>query len=469
MYNVYVCKVKNIRPAENADRLNACEVFGITTIVDKSVNENDLYVYFPTDGQISEEFGKANDLFRRKDENGNPAGGFIDPVKRNIGAIRLRGNKSEGLILPLTCLAPFGDISNLAEGDIVSTFNGHVIAEKYVPMHKPRAPQSTARGERDRKSAKKCRIKYPFFAEHIDTPQLRFNMDMFKPGDIICLTEKVHGTSSRNAYQTAIVGENGFFLTKLIAHSNWLPKKWRMSAQSHLTPKTEMRYLIGTRRTVLTNNSTGGFYGNDDFRKAWGERFKGKLLPNEECFGEIAGFYKDNYGGAVPIMSRGDNTKTKDKQFIKQYGKTTTFSYGCTETGYYTYGDGTHEERPLNRYFVYRMTYTTPEGVVIEYPWDLVKQRAEQMGFETVPELERFIYTTEEDFLARIAKYEDIPSTIDSSHVIEGVVIRKMNGTRFDVAKDKSYNFKVLENLIKVDAEVPDMEEIEEEMTLEDN
>ena len=469
MYNVYICKVKNIRPAENADRLNACEVFGITTIVDKSVNENDLYVYFPTDGQISEEFGKANDLFRRKDENGNPAGGFIDPVKRNIGAIRLRGNKSEGLVLPLTCLAPFGDISNLAEGDIVSTFNGHVIAEKYVPMHKSSASQSTARGERDRKSAKKCRIKYPFFAEHIDTPQLRFNMDMFKPGDIICLTEKVHGTSSRNAYQTAIVGEKGFFLTKLIAHSNWLPKKWRMFAQSHLTPKTEMRYLIGTRRTVLTNNSTGGFYGNDDFRKAWGERFKGKLLPNEECFGEIAGFYKDNYGGAVPIMSRGDNTKTKDKQFIKQYGKTTTFSYGCTETGYYTYGDGTHEERPLNRYFVYRMTYTTPEGVVIEYPWDLVKQRAEQMGFETVPELERFIYTTEEDFLARIAKYEDIPSTIDSSHIIEGVVIRKMNGTRFDVAKDKSYNFKVLENLIKVDAEVPDMEEIEEEMTLEDN
>lgn len=455
MYNVYVCKVKNIRPAENADRLNACEVFGITTIVDKSVNENDLYVYFPTDGQISEEFGKANDLFRRKDENGNPAGGFIDPVKRNVGAIRLRGNKSEGLILPLTCLAPFGDISNLAEGDIVSTFNGHVIAEKYVPMHKPRVSQPTARGERDRKSAKKCRIKYPFFAEHIDTPQLRFNMDMFKPGDIICLTEKVHGTSSRNAYQPVIVGENGFFLTKLIAHSNWLPKKLRMSAQSHLTPKTEMRYLIGTRRTVLTNNSVGGFYGNDDFRRAWGERFKGKLLPNEECFGEIAGFYAPN----APIMTPGDNTKTKDKAFIKQYGKTTTFSYGCSPTG---------DNKPLNRYFVYRMTYTTPEGVVIEYPWDLVKQRAEQMGFETVPELERFIYTTEEDFLARIAKYEDIPSTIDSSHVIEGVVIRKMNGTRFDVAKDKSFNFRVLENLIKVDAEMPDMEEMEEEMTLDE-
>lgn len=452
MYNVYVCKVKNIRPAENADRLNACEVFDITTIVDKSVNENDLYIYFPTDGQISEEYGKVNDLFRRKDENGNDAGGFIDPVKRNIGAIRLRGNRSEGLLMPLSSLSSFGDISTLKEGDIVSTFNGHVIAEKYIPRGKNKSAE-VARGTRDTKSAKKHRIKYPFFAEHIDTPQLRFNMDMFKPGDIICLTEKVHGTSSRNAYQTTIIGEEGFFLTKLIAHSNWLPKKWRVSAQSHLTPKTEMRYLIGTRRTVLTNNSTGGFYGNDDFRRAWGERFKGKLLPNEECFGEIAGFYAPN----APIMTPGDNTKTKDKAFIKQYGKTTTFSYGCSPTG---------DDKPLNRYFIYRMTYTTPEGVVIEYPWDLVKRRAEEMGFETVPELERFIYTTEEDFLARIEKYEDIPSTIDASHVIEGIVVRRLNGTRFDVAKDKSYNFKVLENLIKVDAEMPDMEEIEEEMVI---
>ena len=42
MYNVYVAKVKNIRPAENADRLNLCEVFGNTTVVDKNVNENYL-------------------------------------------------------------------------------------------------------------------------------------------------------------------------------------------------------------------------------------------------------------------------------------------------------------------------------------------------------------------------------------------------------------------------------------------
>ena len=38
MYNGYVTRVKNIRPAENADRLNLCDVFGNTVVVDKNVN-----------------------------------------------------------------------------------------------------------------------------------------------------------------------------------------------------------------------------------------------------------------------------------------------------------------------------------------------------------------------------------------------------------------------------------------------
>lgn len=427
-YSVYVTRVKNIRPAKNADRLNLCEVFDNTTVVDKSVNENDLYVYFPVDGQISEEFGKVNDLFRRKDENGNPCGGFIDPVKRNIMAIRLRGNKSDGLILPLSSLESFGDISQLKEGDIVSTFNGHEIACKYIPRTNRRSSNYNSGNKTQRK---KIHINIPFFAEHIDTPQLRFCQDMFKPGDYICLTEKIHGTSSRNA-NTLVISYKQSIIDKIFHKKG---KEIR-----------EYKYMVGTRRTVV-NDSIGGYYGSNQFRLDWGERFKGKLEPGEEVYGEIAGFIGPN----APIMGRGDNKKTKDKNFIKIYGPTTTFSYGC------------NEEKGESRFFIYRMTYTSPEGMVIEYPWDLVKLRAEQMGFEVVPELERFIYTTKEDFMARIENYMDISSTIDSSHIIEGVVVRVLNApNKFVVAKEKSFNFKVLESIIKVDAEVPDIEEAEE-------
>ena len=181
----------------------------------------------------------------------------------------------------------------------------------------------------------------------------------------------------------------------------------------------------------------------------WAEKFKGKLIPGEQVFGEIAGFYDFN----DPIMAVCNNAKVNDKQFMTYYGATTTFSYGCSPTATLA---------PLNRYFIYRMTYTTPEGHIIEYPWDVVQQRAFEMGFETVPELERFIYTTEEDFLIRINKYLDTPSCIDPRHIREGVVIRALNAVNFKVAKEKSWNFKVLEGIVKSGAVEPDLEEAED-------
>lgn len=212
--------------------------------------------------------------------------------------------------------------------------------------------------------------------------------------------------------------------------------------------KTSFKNIVGTRRTIVSDDNNG-YYGTNEFRKIWGDKFINKLNPGEEVFGEIVGFYEPN----KPIMPIGNNEKINDKKFIAKFGDTTTFSYGCSEIGFLA---------PLNRYFIYRMICTTENGYSIEYPWDLVQLRAEQMGFEVVPELERFIYTTEEDFLARINKYLDQPSLIDPRHIREGVVIRRLNSPLFDVAKEKSYNFKVLEGIIKTNAEIADMEEIEE-------
>lgn len=93
-------------------------------------------MYFPTDGKLGLEFAQKNDLLRRKDENGAPAGGYLDPEKRNIKALKLRGEKSDGLFLPLSCLASFTDIKKLQEGDTISVLNGITICEKYVPAVK---------------------------------------------------------------------------------------------------------------------------------------------------------------------------------------------------------------------------------------------------------------------------------------------------------------------------------------------
>lgn len=445
MYKAYITELKNVRKHPGADRLDLADCFGNTVCVGHGdFAEGDFVVYFPTDGQLSVEFCAQHDLVRRKDDAGNPCGGYLEPDKRNVKAIRLRGERSDGLVMPLSCLEYTGvDINTLEAGFAFTAVNGHEICCKYIP----RGRRSAATGTGNR--IKKTRInekQYPYFIEHIDTPQLRFNMSMFQPGDYICLTEKVHGTSSRNGY--ALVD----------LKVNWLQKLFK------ITPKNKYEQIAGTRRTII-KGTNGGYYGTNDFRLKWNSKFNNKLLPGEQVFGEIAGFVNEN----TPIMGIGNNLKTKDKNFIAQYGEKTIFSYGCEPTGKKSlYGQDEYgifkveEACPINRYFIYRMTYTTPEGAIIEYPWDLVKLRAEQIGFETVPELERFIYTTEEDFLNRITKYLDIPSLLDNRHIIEGVVVRKMNATSFVVAKEKSYNFKVIEGIIKEEAVMPDLEEQEE-------
>ena len=109
------------------------ECFGNQVIIDLSYKEGDIGIYFPTDGKLGQEYAEANNLVRKKDENENNIGGYLDPEKRNITALKLRGEKSDGLFMPLTSLIPFGNIDKLKVGDRITTFNGNLICEKYIP------------------------------------------------------------------------------------------------------------------------------------------------------------------------------------------------------------------------------------------------------------------------------------------------------------------------------------------------
>ena len=486
MYNIYITKVKNIRPAENADRLNLCEVFGNTTVVDKSVNEEDLYLYLPTDGQISVEFGEANNLFRKKDDAGNNIGGFVDPVKRNISAIRLRGNKSDGLVLPLSSLSSFGDISGLKEGDIVTVFNGHVIAEKYIPR-RPDPSRARSAGNKTRKHKTPTA---PLFAEHADTEQLPYNLSAFKAGDEIEITLKMHGTSQRTGYLPVLVGYKDSLFRRIankVIMGLKVRKDWGEDGRKalyhslkHGEPVYDWGYVSGTRRTVL-ENFEGGYYGDNAFREPHSKMFEGKLNKGETVYYEVVGFTTNG----TPIMSSANNAKLQDKEFIKQYGKETVFSYGCFPTGHTDYDNIT--PRSQSDIYVYRMTMTNEDGFVVEYTPDFMRYRCEQMGVKTVPVLWKGIIPHEEEvetgrvvendyggwdevtewvgvnagewILRKAEEYYDGPDPIGKTHVREGVVVRILNRPKFSAYKHKNFSFKVLEGIAKVEATAPDMEE----------
>ena len=108
------------------------------------------------------------------------------------------------------------------------------------------------------------------------------------------------------------------------------------------------------------------------------------------------------------------------------------------------------------------MTYTSPEGVVIEYPTELVQRRCEEMGIPFVPVFEKFIFTTKANLMKRVEKYYDGTDPVGKTHIREGVVVRIDNRPTFKAYKHKNFNFKVLEGIIKTDAQSPDMEEAQE-------
>ena len=89
----YIVKVEHLRDHSNADRMRVATFFGNDTCVDLNTKIGDIGIYFPTDLQLSVEFCDQNNLVRKKDENGNNIGGYMDPNKRNVTTIRLRGEK----------------------------------------------------------------------------------------------------------------------------------------------------------------------------------------------------------------------------------------------------------------------------------------------------------------------------------------------------------------------------------------
>jgi hypothetical protein len=448
-YTAFITRIKNLHKHPNADRLQIGDCFGNAVIVSMEYEDNQLGVYFPSDGQLSVEFAEANNLLRKKDENGNNIGGYMDPNKRNVTAIKLRGEKSDGLFLPLKSLESFGDISDLKEGDRIDTFNGHEICCKYIPRTQHRRGHYSD-GNRTRK--KKVPVA-PLFSEHADTEQLAYNLGAFKSGDEIEITLKMHGTSQRTGYLPVLKRYKRSLFDRIFRREG--------------KPIYDWGYVSGTRRTVL-EDFEGGYYGSNEFREAHSKTFEGKLWKGESVYYEVVGFTTNG----TPIMASCDNKKLNDKDFVKQYGQVTTFSYGCESNAYITHkfvGIDTIEEEsvpnplPQSDIYVYRMTMTNEDGDVVEYTPDFMRYRCEQMGVKTVPVFTKFIlhdYDLEMDtrtpgeIVKDVAeKYYDGPDPIGKTHIREGVVVRILNRPKFCAYKHKNWYFKALSGIIVAQVE----------------
>jgi hypothetical protein len=165
-----------------------------------------------------------------------------------------------------------------------------------------------------------------------------------------------------------------------------------------------------------------------------------------------------------------------DKAMKKRFGKEMSYTYGCKPSQCEIY--------------VYRITNTNEDGIAIDLSWPMVMERCRELGIKHVPNLRptTVVGFKVEAMVANVAgsKVEDIyseeirpfiydgdseklikivdclvrgPSTIDASHIKEGIVVRVESNKGVKAYKEKSHTFLVLEGIAKDKDDYVDMEE----------
>jgi len=408
-----IVKINHIEKHPNADNLQIVYLFGTQVITDMSAKQGDLVIYFDSNLQLSADYLKHNNLYRHNKLNFDvKKEGYFDDNGR-VKAIRLRGEFSNGVLMPLKSLDFTGNIydnntyeRDFQEGHEFTHWNNVEICSKYIVPIEIKSQGS------NRNKTRKSKIKIsPMFIEHWDTAQYMRNKHLIPYNTIVYIEEKIHGTSNRTG--NVLIKKELSFLERLIN---------LIKGMDLFTP-TFWKIVNGTRRTIQSESSVG-FHDN-----TMRDELKNKVAPllykGEEIYCEIAGY------------------EVSGKQIQKG------FSYN-TEPG-------------QSRFFLYRVSHNNEDGVIIDLSREAVYARAKELDLESPPLLTTFHYTgteySKKKLDSLVLELCQGNSTLDSKTLREGVVIWFMNKFgQWTCLKHKSEAFLLKESKLK-DEGVGDIED----------
>lgn len=190
-YAAVVVRVNNIVELPGLDNLVGAPVLGHQALTQRDIQAGDLRLAFTAETQLSEAYARENDLHRDASLNKTEAAGYLE-ANRRIRALKLRGHRSDALLMPLESVAFTGiNPGELQEGDTFDTLNGHEICRKYeLPVK-----QGTPAKSKVEKAFK--RVDSKLFPEHLDTDAFWRSKHLLRPGREVVVTQKLHGTSIR--------------------------------------------------------------------------------------------------------------------------------------------------------------------------------------------------------------------------------------------------------------------------------
>lgn len=388
-YTAVIVKLSNTFSLPGLDKLVGVSVFGNTCIVPKDYDLNQLYVFFPSETQLSPDFLQQNNLYRNSNLNDDQKSkGYFEENGR-VKAIKLKGNVSTGVVMPVSSLYRL-ETGSVLLGDEFNELNGVFICKKYIVKR-----TANLSGTPKQNKVLDEIIDSKLFPQHIDTEHFLKNVDRVALNDIVVLSIKMHGTSGRVA--------NTLTKRKL----KWI-ERWAKRLGASVVEE-EYNYVVGSRKVVKSVGfnelkNKNHYYEEDLWTRVAKELFEGKLHKGEAVYFEVVG---RDYTGA---------------EIQKNY----------------TYGF----DRP--KVYIYRITSINPSGVEVDLTWDHLNKRAIELGVEVVPTIYSGVFYNylkahggdaatnllqfTEDLLRN--KFLDKPSIFDPTVIEEGICIRVENYPR---------------------------------------
>lgn len=432
-YAAKICVIENIVKHPNADNLQLVTIDNETAIVDMSYKKGDLVIKFPLECTINKEFLSHSNAFENKDLNSdNTKKGFFNKHGR-VRALKLRGVFCGCYIHPISQFNFFFN-TNFESSDVGLEFthiNDVLICEKYVTNISKKSQGGFGKSIKVKNIDL---IKEDQFRFHWNTAHYGRNIHKISPEDIISITYKKHGTSGISA--NLLLKRKLNLLEKLLKYVG-------IEIQ-----ETQYGFVSASRKVIKSvdeeNLSNNQHYYKEDI---WGkvtEHLKPYIEPGITLYYEIVGFTPK--GGYI--------------QDQYDYG----FSRNVEDGVYCIDGkcDPIWTEGQHYGVYIYRITYTTPQGRVIEFDWSMVKEYCNNYKLKHVLEIyhgkAKDFAPNSEEITAKIYKEIEKECYLCKNKVpTEGYVIRRETNT-VESFKIKSELFRLHESK-QLDKEQDNIEE----------
>ena len=396
------------RKHSNADRLQCVNILSNNVITGLGAKEGDLYVYFPLECAINKDFLRFSNSFANPEDNADgKTKGFFGAQGR-VKALKLRGERSEGYIVPVTEINRWlgtEAITYSDDGQDFDTIEGKILCEKYINRQVLIDAEKAARkeGKRNKKAVRTSKLVENQFRLHSDTEHLKRNIHKLNPNDTISVSNKRHGC---NGVLAKVLCKKPLSFWDKIGHK-----------LGFNIVNTHYDFIWASRRCIkneYADTKSSHFYDSDIWQGIY-ERYKNSVKDGISLYYELCGYTPTG----VMIQKN------------------------------YDYGLNVGQ----NDAYIFAITYTSPDGNVFHFNAKQVTDYCDKMGLKRV---ELFYHGLAKDMFPEIVvnehwhenflkalsdKYLEKDDPICKNKVpFEGVIVTR-EGDYPENFKLKSFNF----------------------------